>query len=273
MYPDDQIVLIGQTNSKIDVKHSNFLDLRNKFSTAEAIGYLLRKSKLVITLPNNSIYFCNRFNTPTVILCNKEFEPALAFRRTMNKKTMVLVDWKAPLTKAIDALENWENIIENNQFRIENHLDFIGKFYTVPVQYLKDALKYDYYQQLHAIFDKYQDEDWYFGYGVPFQVALFSHFFNKGKGISQGSYSLERYHEAYEALDPKTTMIRKSGIVNKKPIVFLSDDSFLTSKLFRDNFNHFVCISHGNSDRLRSFIERNNFQYEEHNKHIIEVRK
>jgi hypothetical protein len=273
MYPDDQIVLIGQTNSKIDVKHSNFLDLRNKFSTAEAIGYLLRKSKLVITLPNNSIYFCNRFNTPTVILCNKEFEPALAFRRTMNKKTMVLVDWKAPLTKAIDALENWENIIENNQFRIENHLDFIGKFYTVPVQYLKDALKYDYYQQLHAIFDKYQDEDWYFGYGVPFQVALFSHFFNKGKGISQGSYSLERYHEAYEALDPKTTMIRKSGIVNKKPIVFLSDDSFLTSKLFRDNFNHFVCISHANSDRLRSFIERNNFQYEEHNKYIIEVRK
>ena len=273
MYPDDQIVLIGQTNSKIDVKHSNFLDLRNKFSTAEAIGYLLRKSKLVITLPNNSIYFCNRFNTPTVILCNKEFEPALAFRRTMNKKTMVLVDWKAPLTKAIDALENWESIIENNQFRIENHLDFIGKFFTVPVQYLKDALKYDYYQQLHAIFDKYQDEDWYFGYGVPFQVALFSHFFNKGKGISQGSYSLERYHEAYEALDPKTTMIRKSGIVNKKPIVFLSDDSFLTSKLFRDNFNHFVCISHGNSDRLRSFIERNNFEYEEHNKHIIEVRK
>jgi hypothetical protein len=273
LYPDDQIVLIGQTNSKIDVKHSNFLDLRNKFSTAEAIGYLLRKAKLVITLPNNSIYFCNRFNTPTVILCNKEFEPALAFRRTMNKKTMVLVDWKAQFSKAIDALENWESIIENNQFRIENHLDFIGKFYTIPVQYLKDALKYDYYQQLHAIFDKYQDEDWYFGYGVPFQVALFSHFFNKGKGVSQGSYSLERYHEAYDALNAKTTMLRKYGIVNKKPIVFLSDDSFLTSKLFRDNFNHFVCISHGNSDRLRSFIERNNFQYEEHNKHIIEVRK
>ncbi|MFM1757147.1 MAG: hypothetical protein RL621_2140, partial [Bacteroidota bacterium] len=55
MYPDNQIVLIGQTNSKIETKHNHFIDLRNKFSTAESIGYLLRKAKLVITLPNNSI--------------------------------------------------------------------------------------------------------------------------------------------------------------------------------------------------------------------------
>jgi hypothetical protein len=186
---------------------------------------------------------------------------------------MVLVDWKAPLKKAIDALENWESIIKNNQFRIENHLDFIGKFYTVPVQYLKDALKYDYYQQIHMICEKYQDEDWYFGYGVPFQVALFSLFFNKGKGVTQASFAMEYFHSAYESLNSKTTMLRKSCFVSKLPIVFLSDESFLTSKVFRDNFNHFVCISHGNNDRLRSFIERNNFQYEEHNKFIIEVRK
>jgi hypothetical protein len=186
---------------------------------------------------------------------------------------MILVDWKAPYDEAKYVLENWENIIENNQFRMENHVDFIGKFYTLTVMDLKETLKTDYYQQLHVIFDKYQDEDWYFGSGVPVQVAAFSHYFNKGKGISQGSYSINRYHEAYEALSTKTTMIRKSGIVNKKPIVFLSDESFLTSKVFRDNFNHFVCISHGNNDRLRSFIERNNFQYEEYNKYIIEVRK
>jgi hypothetical protein len=273
MYPDNQIVLIGQTNSKIEVKHDHFIDLRNKFSTAESIGYLLRKAKLVITLPNNSIYFCNKFKTPTISFCNREFEPALAFRRTMNKNTMILVDWKAPYDEAKHVLENWENIIENNQFRMENHVDFIGKFYTLTVMHLKETLKTDYYQQLHVIFDKYQDEDWYFGSGVPVQVAAFSHYFNKGKGVSQGSYSIEKYHEAYEALNSKTTMIRKSGIVSKKPIVFLSDESFLTSKVFRDNFNHFVCISHGNNDRLRSFIERNNFQYEEYNKYIIEVRK
>ena len=123
------------------------------------------------------------------------------------------------------------------------------------------------------IFDKYQDEDWYFGSGVPVQVAAFSHFFNKGKGITQGSYCIEKYHEAYEALESKTTMIRKSGIVNKKPIVFVSDEAYMASKLFRENFDHFICISNGNNDRLKKFIERNNFQYEEYNKYIIEVKK
>jgi hypothetical protein len=272
LYPDNQIVLIGQTNSKIEVKHDHFIDLRNKFSTAESIGYLLRKAKLVITLPNNSVYFCNRFSVPTISFCNKEFETALAFRRTMNKNTMVLVDWKAPYEEAKYALENWEQIIDINQFRMVNHLDFIAKFYTIPVQYLKETLKKDYYQQLHFIFDKYQDEDWYFGNGVPFQVALFSHYFNKGKGISQGSYSLEKYHEAYNALNAKTTMLRKSGIVNKKPIVFVSDEVYMTNKLYRENFDHFICISNGNNDRLKKFIERNNKHYHEYNKYIIEVK-
>lgn len=271
LYPNDQIILVGQTNSKLDVKHNHFIDLRNKFSTAEAIGYLLRKAKLVITLPNNSIYFCNRFSVPTISYCNREFETALAFRRSMAKNTMVLVDWKAPIEEAMYALNNWEEIIENNQFRIENHIDFIAKFYTVPVQFLKDTLKTDYYQQLYVLFDKYQDEDWYFGYGIPFQVALFSLYFNKGKGVTQASFSYDHFHEAYEALSKKSTMLRKSSLVSKLPVVFISDETYLTSKYLRNNFTHFVCISHGNNDRIKSYLNRNNTKYQEHNKYVIEV--
>ena len=85
LYPDKQIVLIGEQYSKLDVNHKKFIDLRGKFLTAESIGHLALSSHLVITLSNNWIYFCHMFDVPTINFCNKEFKTLSSL--TFHKKT------------------------------------------------------------------------------------------------------------------------------------------------------------------------------------------
>ena len=58
----------------------------------------------------------------------------------------------------------------------------------------------------------------------------------------------------------------------KLPIVFISDEAYLTSKYLRNNFKHFICISLGNNDRLKTYLNRNNTSYFEYNKYIMEIK-
>ena len=217
LYPNNQIVLIGERYSKLDVDHKHFIDLRGKFSTAESIGHLAKSAKLAVTLSNNLIYFCHMFDVPTINLCNKEFDCGIAFRRSMCKKTMINVDWRAPKEEAMYVLENWEEIIAKNSFyKIVHHVDFLSKFVNLDWSLVRESLEQDYFQEFFRIFNTYVDKDWFFAMNFPGLVALFSLHFNLGKGCTQVSAALDqRFVDSHNYLSRKTTMLRRVDEVSK----------------------------------------------------------
>lgn len=265
LYPDKQIILIGEKVSNLEVKHQKFIDLRGKFSTAESIAHLSLSAHLVITLSNNLIYFCHMYDIPTINFCNKEFDVNLAFRRSMCKKTMINVDWKAPKEEAFYVLENWQDIIDKNTFyKIRNHIDFLSKFVVLTYDTVMDTLKVDYYEEFHKRFLKYIDEDWYFTTEFPPLVALYSLHFNLGKGCTQVSKAMDsKFDDSYIYLSKKTTMLRRVDEVSKNFIAFTTSKELLNEKIF-ENFNHIICLNLNEDGILDKYFEENGFQVEKY---------
>lgn len=274
LYPDCQIVLIGEQHSHLEVDHKNFLDLRGKFSTAESIGHLAKSAKLVITLSNNLIYFCHIFDVPTINFCNKEFDVNLAFRRSMCKKTMINVDWKASKEEAFDVLENWQEIISKNTFyKLRNHIDFLSKFVILNYDVVMDTLKSDYYEEFHRLFVKYVDKDWYFTTKFPELVALYSLHFNLGLGCTQASSAIgENFQESYAYLSRKTTMLRKVDQVSKDFILFITSEELLNDNRFQ-GCKHIVCLNNSEDGKLKSYFENHGFEVETYKDLVFEARK
>lgn len=274
LYPDCQIVLIGEQHSHLEVDHKNFLDLRGKFSTAESIGHLAKSAKLVITLSNNLIYFCHIFDVPTINFCNKEFDVNLAFRRSMCKKTMINVDWKASKEEAFDVLENWQEIISKNTFyKLRNHIDFLSKFVILNYDVVMDTLKSDYYEEFHRLFVKYVDKDWYFTTKFPELVALYSLHFNLGLGCTQASSAIgENFQESYAYLSRKTTMLRKVDQISKDFILFITSEELLNDNRFQ-GCKHIVCLNNSEDGKLKSYFENHGFEVETYKDLVFEARK
>lgn len=274
LYPNNQIVLIGERYSKLDVKHEKFIDLRGKFSTAESIGHLAKSAKLAITLSNNLIYFCHMFDVPTINLCNKEFDCGIAFRRSMCKKTMINVDWRAPKEEAFYVLENWESIIAKNSFyKIVHHVDFLSKFVNLDWSMVKEALEKDYFQEFHRIFDQYVDKDWFFTSNFPGLVALFSLHFNLGKGCTHASLGLDqRFFDSYSYLKRKTTMLRKVDVVSEDFILFINSEDLIKEKKFL-KCNHIVCINNSPDDRLEIMLKSNGFTFSNYKNLVYDITK
>ncbi len=273
LYPDKQIVLIGEQQSNLDVNHKKFIDLRGKFSTAESIAHLAVSSDLVITLSNNLIYFCHMFDVPTINFCNKEFDVNLAFRRSMCKKTMINVDWRAPKEEAYYVLENWQNIINKNTFyKIRNHIDFLSKFVVLTYDTVMDTLKVDYYEEFHKIFIKYVDEDWYFSTKFPPLVALYSLHFNLGSGCTHASTGMEESFQISHAyLSKKTTMLRKVDEVSKDFILFITSQELLNDKRFW-GCKHIVCLNNSEDGKLKSYFENHGFEVETYKDLVFDAR-
>ena len=274
LYPDHQIVLIGERYSKLDVDHKKFIDLRGKFSTAESIGHLAKSAKLAITLSNNLIYFCHMFDVPTINLCNKEFDCGIAFRRSMCKKTMINVDWRAPKEEAMHVLENWEEIMATNSFyKIVHHVDFLSKFVNLDWSLVKESLEQDYFQEFFRIFDTYVDKDWFFAMNFPSLVALFSLHFNQGKGCTQPSLGLEqRFFESHNYLSKKTTMLRKVDIASDDFILFINSEDFLKQKKYW-YCDHIVCINNSPDGKLELFLKDNGFEFSNYKNLVYDSRK
>ena len=274
LYPDNQIVLIGEKYTKLDVDHKHFIDLRGKFSTAESIGHLAKSAKLAITLSNNLIYYCHMFDVPTINLCNKEFDCGIAFRRSMCKKTMINVDWRAPKEEAMHVLENWEDIIAKNSFyKIVHHVDFLSKFVNLDWSLVKESLEQDYFQEFFRIFDAYKDKDWFFAMNFPCLVALFSLHFNQGKGCTQVSLGLDpRFNISNNYLSRKTTMLRKVDQVSEDFILFINSDDLLKEKKYW-NTNHIVCINKEYDGILEEFLNNNGFEYSNYKNLVYDARK
>jgi len=274
LYPDNQIVLIGEKYTKLDVDHKHFIDLRGKFSTAESIGHLAKSAKLAITLSNNLIYYCHMFDVPTINLCNKEFDCGIAFRRSMCKKTMINVDWRAPKEEAMYVLENWEDIIAKNSFyKIVHHVDFLSKFVNLDWSLVKESLEQDYFQEFFRIFDAYKDKDWFFAMNFPCLVALFSLHFNQGKGCTQVSLGLDpRFNISNNYLSRKTTMLRKVDQVSEDFILFINSDDLLKEKKYW-NTNHIVCINKEYDGILEEFLNNNGFEYSNYKNLVYDARK
>lgn len=274
LYPDKQIVLIGEQYSKIEVNHKKFIDLRCKFSTAESIGHLALSADFVITLPNNLIYYCHMFDVPTISLCNKEFDVSLAFRRSMCKKTMINVDWRAPKEEAFYVLENWKEIIEKNSFyKIKNHIDFLSKFVVLDFDLVKETLKDDYYEEFCKLFDLYKDKDWFFAINFPVLVALFSLHFNLGKGCTQASVGLDhKFDESYNYLSKKTTMLRRVDEVSKDFVLFINSEDLIKEKKYWD-CNHIVCINNSPDGIVEKFFKDNGFEFSNYKNLVYDVRK
>jgi hypothetical protein len=274
LYPNKQIVLIGEQYSKLEVNHKKFVDLRGKFSTAEAIGHLALSAEFVITLPNNLIYFCHMYDVPTISLCNKEFDVSLAFRRSMCKKTMINVDWRAPKEEAFEVLENWKEIIEKNSFyKIKNHIDFLSKFVVLNFDFIKETLKEDYYEEFCQLFDKYKDEDWFFANDFPVLVALFSLLFNLGKGCTQPSLNLDwQFTESHNYLKNKTTMLRRVDDVSENFILFINSSDLLNEKRYW-NCNHIICINNSADGIVEKFFKENGFEFSNYKNLVYDGRK
>ncbi len=274
LYPDKQIVLIGEQYSKLDVNHKKFIDLRGKFSTAEAIGHLALSSHLVITLSNNLIYFCHMFDVPTINFCNKEFDVNLAFRRSMCKKTMINVDWRAPKEEAFDVLENWQKIIDKNSFyKIRNHIDFLSKFVVLNYDLVMDTLKVDYYGEFHLLFNKYIDKDWYFSTKFPVLVALYSLHFNLGSGCTHVSSAMEEsFQVSYAYLSKKTTMLRRVDEVSNDFILFITSEELLNDKRFWGN-KHIICVNNSEDGKLKTYFSDNGFEVETYKDLVFDARK
>lgn len=274
LYPDNQIVLIGERYSKLEIDHKHFIDLRGKFSTAESIGHLAKSAKLAVTLSNNLIYFCHMFDVPTINLCNKEFDCGIAFRRSMCKKNMINVDWRAPKEEAMYVLENWEEIIAKNSFyKINHHVDFLSKFVNLRWSLVRESLEQDYFQEFYKIFDTYVDKDWFFAMHFPDLVALFSLHFNQGKGCTQASAGLDRrFFDSYNYLSRKTTMLRRVDVVSEDFVLFInSDDLFKEKKYWKSN--HIVCINNSADDMLEKFFVNNGFEFNNYKNLVYDARK
>ena len=274
LYPDKQIVLIGEQYSKLDINHKKFIDLRGKFSTAESIGHLALSANFVVTLSNNLIYFCHMFDVPTINLCNKEFDTSLAFRRSMCKKTMINVDWRAPKEEAFDVLENWQQIIEKNSFyKIKNHIDFLSKFVVLNFDMIKETLKEDYYEEFCQLFDKYKDKDWFFAKNFPVLVALFSLMFNLGEGCTQPSLNLDgQFTESHNYLKNKTTMLRRVDDVSENFILFITSEDLLNEKKYW-YCDHIVCINNSPDGKLELFLKDNGFEFGNYKNLVYDSRK
>lgn len=274
LYPDNQIVLIGERYSKLDVDHKHFIDLRGKFSTAESIGHLAKSAKLAVTLSNNLIYFCHMFDVPCINLCNKEFDCGIAFRRSMCKKTMINVDWRAPKEEAMHVLENWEEIIAKNSFyKIVHHVDFLSKFVNLDWSLVKESLEQDYFQEFFRIFDTYVDKDWFFAMNFPCLVALFSLHFNLGKGCTQGSLGLDqRFYDSHSYLSRKTTMLRRVDVVSEDFILFINSEDLLKEKQYWD-CNHIVCINNSPDGIVEEFLSKNEFEFSNYKNLVYDARK
>ncbi len=274
LYPDNQIVLIGERYSKLDINHKHFIDLRGKFSTAESIGHLVKSAKLAVTLSNNLIYFCHMFDVPTINLCNKEFDCGIAFRRSMCKKTMINVDWRAPKEEAMYVLENWEEIIAKNSFyKIVHHVDFLSKFVNLDWGIVKESLEQDYFQEFFKIFDTYVDKDWFFAMNFPCLVSLFSLHFNQGKGCTQASIGLDqRFQTSYSYLSRKTTMLRRVDVVSEDFILFINSEDLLKEKQYWD-CNHIVCINNGSDGIVEKFLKDNGFEFSNYKNLVYDARK
>jgi hypothetical protein len=274
LYPDNQIVLIGERYSKLDVDHKKFIDLRGKFSTAESIGHLAKSAKLVVTLSNNLIYFCHMFDVPTINLCNKEFDCGIAFRRSMCKRNMINVDWRAPKEDAMDVLENWEEIIAKNSFyKILHHVDFISKFVNLDWSFVKESLEVDYFQEFLRLFYEYVDKDWYFTMNFPDLVALFSLHFNLGKGCTQASPGMNtRFFESYNYLSRKTTMLRKVGEVSDNFILFITGEDLLKQKKYLE-CNHIICVNNSSDGKLELFFKDNGFEFNNYKNLVYDARR
>ncbi len=273
-YPDNQIVLIGLENKPIHVDHPKFIDLRNKFKSAESIGYLAKKAKLVVTLSNNLIYFCHIFDVPTVNLCNKEFDFGIAFRRSMTKRTMINIDWRAPVERAYEAIENYEKIIEKNQFHGMIHdVDFLSKFHNIHIHDIKKVMDDNYYLILFNIYNNYSDKDWFFAGSFPWLAALYGLYFNQGTGCTEVSTCVDqRFMESYNFLTPKTTMLRRCGEIGNDVVVFITSEDLLR---YRDyaGFDHLVIINNSRQGLLDRFLEENNFEFTFFEKPIYDARK
>lgn len=274
LYPDNQIILIGERYSKLDVDHKHFIDLRGKFSTAESIGHLAKSAKLAVTLSNNLIYFCHMFDVPTINLCNKEFDCGIAFRRSMCKKNMINVDWRAPKEEAMYVLENWEEIIAKNSFyKIVHHVDFLSKFVNLDWGIIKESLEQDYFQEFFRIFDTYKDKDWFFAMNFPGLVALFSLHFNQGKGCTQASLGLDqRFNDSHSYLSRKTTMLRRVDVVSEDFILFINSEDLLKEKQYWD-CNHIVCINNNPDGIVEEFFSKNGFEFFNYKNLVYDARK
>jgi hypothetical protein len=274
LYPDNQIVLIGERYSKLEVDHKHFIDLRGKFSTAESIGHLAKSAKLAVTLSNNLIYFCHMFDVPTINLCNKEFDCGIAFRRSMCKRNMINVDWRAPKEEALYVLENWEEIIAKNSFyKIVHHVDFISKFVNLDWSFVKESLEQDYFQEFLRLFYEYVDKDWFFAMNFPDLVALFSLHFNLGKGCTQVSAGLnKRFYESYNYLSRKTTMLRRMDEVSENFVLFITSDDLLKEKKYWD-CNHIICVNKDHDGIVERFFIDNGFQYSNYKNLVYDARK
>ena len=274
LYPDNQIVLIGERYSKLDVDHKHFIDLRGKFSTAESIGHLAKSAKLAVTLSNNLIYFCHMFDVPTINLCNKEFDCGIAFRRSMCKRTMINVDWRAPKEEAMHVLENWEEIIAKNSFyKILHHVDFISKFVNLDWSFVKESLEQDYFQEFLRLYYEYVDKDWFFAMNFPDLVALFSLHFNLGKGCTQVSAGLnKRFYESYNYLSRKTTMLRRVDEVSENFVLFITSDDLLKEKKYWE-CNHIICVNRNHDGILEEFLKKNGFEFSNYKNLVYDARK
>jgi hypothetical protein len=214
------------------------------------------------------------YDVPTINLCNKEFDCGIAFRRSMSKKTMINVDWRAPKEEAMYVLENWESIIAKNSFyKIVHHVDFLSKFVNLDWSIVKESLEQDYFQEFFRIFDSYVDKDWFFAMNFPGLVALFSLHFNLGKGCTHPSLGLDqRFFDSYNYLNRKTTMLRKVESISNNFVLFINSEDLLKEKKY-NKCDHIVCINNSPDGKIEEYFNINEFDYSNYKNLVFDARK
>ena len=238
-FPNNKVILIGQGNQGYnDIKYPNFIDLRDKFSSAEGVALFAEKAKLIITLPNNLIYWLHVKNKPVISISNKEFNLLSPFKRLLIKPTLIDLEFDVTYEDAVNTLHNWEALVNRDRKEITCPYKFISKFTMINQHTVNDLYSNKSSMSIYRnIMLDNKDVDWFFFSEIDIKY-LYSVLNILGGNFEVGVTLNETLMEQYNNLE-KYLVLRKYGAV-KNPFVICSKTNL--ESVLAANVIGFICI-------------------------------
>lgn len=238
-FPDNKVILIGQGNQGYnDIKYPNFVDLRDKFSSAEGVALFAEKAKLIITLPNNLIYWLHVKNKPVISISNKEFNLLSPFKRLLIKPTLIDLDFDVSYENAVEVLHNWDKLTTRDKNEISCPYKFVSKFTLINQHTVNDLYNNRSYMTVYRnIMNDNKDCDWFFFSNID-NKYLYSVLNILGGNFDVGVTLSEALLEQYNNLSEYLVMRKYAPV--KNPFVVCNKVNL--ESVIKANVVGFICI-------------------------------